>query len=277
MNMLKTIESTIAGILEGAFGRVFRSEVRPVELARKLAREMDQHRTESLSHVYAPNEFSIWLSSRDRARYEGVEAEVIDELCAYLLEHARREDLILTSAPRISFHTDPRLALGEFGIQAQPARSSRAASAAASPAREASARAQPAANVPGSEPPPPVAEGGSSQTMIYSRSARVRGPLEQARALRSKRAQLLHEGRPLSVPVNGGTIGRSRSCEIVLSDIGISRKHAELRPSGERWTIADLGSTNGLRVNGVTVTGSQPIESGDRIELGSTELVFELA
>ena len=273
MNMLKTIENTIAGVLEGAFGRVFRSEVRPVELARKLAREMDQHRTESLSHVYAPNEFSVWLSPRDRVRYEGVEAEVIDELCAYLLEHARREDLILTSAPLISFHTDRRLALGEFGIQAQPARSSRAASAAASPAREASPRGQPAA----SEPLPSAAEGGSSQTMIYSSSARVRGPLEQARALRSKRAQLLLDGRPLSVPANGGTIGRSRSCDIVLSDVGISRQHAELRPSGEGWTIADLGSTNGLRVNGVTVTGSQPVESGDRIGLGSTELVFELA
>ena len=62
----------------------------------------------------------------------------------------------------------------------------------------------------------------------------------------------------------------------MLSDVGISRQHAELRPSGEGWTIADLGSTNGLRVNGVTVTGSQPIESGDRIGLGSTELVFEL-
>src|SRR5207249_6687391 len=72
---LKTIENTIAGVLEGAFGRVFRSEVRPVELARKLAREMDQHRTESLSHVYAPNEFSVWLSPRDRARYEGVRSE----------------------------------------------------------------------------------------------------------------------------------------------------------------------------------------------------------
>ena len=178
MSMLKTIENTIAGVLEGAFGRVFRSEVRPVELARKLAREMDQHRTESLSRVYAPNEFSVWLSPRDRERYEGVEAEVIDELCAYLLEHARREDLILTSAPLISFHTDRRLALGEFGIQAQPARSSRAASAAASPAREPSQ----------SEPLPPATEGGSSQTMIYSRSARVRGPLEQAHALRSKRA-----------------------------------------------------------------------------------------
>ncbi|TMK99231.1 MAG: DUF2662 domain-containing protein [Actinobacteria bacterium] len=277
MNMLKTIESTIAGILEGAFGRVFRSEVRPVELARKLAREMDQHRTESLSHVYAPNEFSVWLSPRDRARYEGVEAEVIDELCAYLLEHARREDLILVLAPRISFHTDPRLALGEFGIQAQPARSSRAASAGEPAARGPSQGAQPAPSGQAQEPLPSAGEGGSSQTMIYSTSARVRGPLEQARALRSKRAQLLLEGRPLSVPLSGGTIGRSRSCDIVLSDSGVSRKHAELRPSGEGWTIADLGSTNGLRVNGVTVTGSLGIEPGDRIELGSTELVFELA
>src|SRR5438105_4301448 len=119
MNVLKSVETTIANLLEGAFGRIFRSEVRPVELARKLAREMDEHRTESLSRTYAPNEFAVWLSPSDRARYEGVEHEVIDELCAYLLEHARREDLILSSPPHIAFHTDDRLALGEFGIQAQ--------------------------------------------------------------------------------------------------------------------------------------------------------------
>ena len=91
-----------------------------MELARKLAREMDEHRTQSVSRVYAPNEYSVWLSPQDRARYEGVEHEVIDELCAYLLEHARRENLILSSpARRSSFHTDEGLTLGEFGIQAQ--------------------------------------------------------------------------------------------------------------------------------------------------------------
>ncbi len=77
-----------------------------MELARKLAREMDEHRTASVSRVYAPNEYSVWLSPQDRARYEGVEHEVIDELCGYLLEHARREELILASPPLISFHTD---------------------------------------------------------------------------------------------------------------------------------------------------------------------------
>ena len=99
MNVLKSVETTIANLVEGAFGRMFRSEVRPMELARKLAREMDEHRTASVSRVYAPNEYSVWLSPQDRARYEGVEEEVIEELCAYLLEHARREELILASPP----------------------------------------------------------------------------------------------------------------------------------------------------------------------------------
>src|SRR6476659_8668302 len=119
MNMLKTIESTIAGILEGAFGRVFRSEVRPVELARKLAREMDQHRTVSVSRTYVPNEYVVWLSPQDRTRYEGATDEVAGELSAYLLEHARRERVSLVSTPKIQFRTDEALQLGEFGIQAR--------------------------------------------------------------------------------------------------------------------------------------------------------------
>ncbi len=109
MNPLKSLETTIASLVEGGFGRLFRTEVRPMELARKLAREMDEHRTASVSRVYAPNEYSVWLSPEDRARYDGVEHEVIDELCGYLLEHARREELILASPPLISFHTDERL------------------------------------------------------------------------------------------------------------------------------------------------------------------------
>ena len=62
MNPLKSLETTLASLVEGAFGRVFRSEVRPMELARKLAREMDEHRTASVSRVYAPNEYAVWLS-----------------------------------------------------------------------------------------------------------------------------------------------------------------------------------------------------------------------
>jgi hypothetical protein len=253
MNLLKSVETTIANLLEGAFGRAFRSEVRPMELARKLAREMDEHRTVSVSRVYAPSEYSVYLSPEDRARYEGVEEDVIDELCAYLLEHARREDLVLASHPRISFHTDERLALGEFGIQAVLVRP----------------------EVHSEEPRPPKEPEEHGQTMIYSTSARLARPLEEA-GRRPPRALLAVDGRRLLVPPAGGTIGRGRDCDVVLEDSGISRRHAEIRPSGDGWTLEDLGSTNGVLVNGEKLTGARALSAGDRVELGSTEIVFEV-
>jgi hypothetical protein len=254
MNLLKSVETTIANLVEGAFGRVFRSEVRPMELARKLTREMDAHRTVSVSRVYVPNEYSIWLSPEDRARYDGVEHEVIDELCAYLLEHARRENLIMASAPQIDFQTDERLALGEFGIQARLVRA--------------------AGHADEHAPPAPEAHG---QTMIYSTSARVGGAVEEAQARRRPPRAFLSVGsRRLLIPPGGGVIGRSRDCELVLEDAGISRRHAELRPNGDGWTIADLGSTNGVLLNGREVRAAQPLQGGDRLDLGSTEILFEL-
>ncbi|HEX4627169.1 MAG TPA: DUF3662 and FHA domain-containing protein [Gemmatimonadales bacterium] len=257
MNLFKSVESTIAGLVEGAFGRVFRSEVRPIELARKLAREMDAHRTVSVSRTYVPNEYSVWLSPQDRARYEGVEHEVVDELSAYLLEHARREELILASNPVIVFHTDEQLSLGEFGIQARLVR----------PEDHSEAHAT----------PPQLDPEQHGKTMIYSTSARVGGPVEEAHARRpSARALLAVGGRRLLVPPGGATLGRSRDCEIVLDDAGISRRHARISPERGRWTIEDLGSTNGVLVNGSEIRGAQTLQPGDRVELGSTEIVFEV-
>jgi len=268
MNPLRALETRIAGLLEGAFGRVFRSEVRPIELAHKLAREMDEHRTTSVSRTYAPNEYSVWLSPEDRARYEGVEQEVIEELCAYLLEHARREELILASRPLISFHTDESLSLGEFGIQARLVRvSDRAEEHSAAAAAQA-----PVGEAPAVEP---IDEHG--QTMIYSTSARMRAPLQESRArARSRRALLTVGGRRLALSAQGGVVGRSRDCDIVLEDTGVSRHHAELRPSERGWTVRDLGSTNGVQVNGQDIRGTHPLQPGDRLRLGSTELVFDL-
>ncbi|HST55633.1 MAG TPA: DUF3662 and FHA domain-containing protein [Solirubrobacteraceae bacterium] len=256
MNILRTLENTIAGFVEGAFGRAFRSEVRPLELARKLAREMDEHRAVTVARVYAPNEFGVWLSPEDRERYEGVEQEVIDELGAHLLEHARREELVLVSKPVIVFHTDEQLALGEFGIQAKLVRGEDQDDEDQSQADE-----QP---------------GEHGRTMIYSTSARVGGAVEQARVQRGARALLSVGGRRLLVPPRGAVVGRSRECDVVLDDSGVSRQHAEVRPEAEGWVVEDLGSTNGVRVNGRQIVGAHVIHQGDRIELGSTEMEFEL-
>jgi pSer/pThr/pTyr-binding forkhead associated (FHA) protein len=91
-----------------------------------------------------------------------------------------------------------------------------------------------------------------------------------------RRALLGFDGRRLLVPPAGGTIGRSRDCDVVLDDAGVSRHHAEIRPSGSGWTVADLGSTNGVMVNGRNIRGAHALEPGDRLELGSTEILFEL-
>jgi Protein of unknown function (DUF3662)/FHA domain len=274
MNPLRALETRIANLVEGVFGRVFRSEVRPIELAHKLAREMDEHRTASVSRTYAPNEYLVWLSPEDRARYEGVEHEVIEELCAYLLEHARREDLILASQPLISFHTDDALSLGEFGIQVRLVRAGGHSDDRSAPSPgEPVLGAAPAEG--GGQPVEPLDEHG--QTMIYSTSARVRGPVEQAQARRPTRALLSVGGRRLPVPPEGGVLGRSRDCDIVLEDTGVSRRHAELRSDGGAWTVTDLGSTNGVRVNGQDIHGAHPLRTGDRLQLGSTEIVFDIS
>jgi hypothetical protein len=253
MSVLRNLESKLAGLVEGTFGRVFKTEVRPVEIARRLAKEMEEHRTVSVSRTYVPNEYAVWLSPEDRARFEGVEREVIDELSAYLLEHARRERLAMVSRPVIDFRTDERLSLGEFGIQARLVRQD--------PAR-----------------PDSVEQADHGHTMVYSTAARAQEELHEARAARTGRPFLVAEGRRFPVPPGGAVIGRSRDCDVVLGDSNVSRRHAQVRPAGgDGWTIEDLGSTNGVRVNGRPVDRATRLEPGDRLEIGTVDVRFEVA
>jgi hypothetical protein len=262
MSVLRTLESKIAGLVEGTFSRAFRSEVRPVEIARKLAREMEEHKSSSLSRTYVPHEYRVFLSPRDRERFSGYESALADELSGYLLEHARREGLTLMGRPAIEFETDPQLGLGEFGIQ----------TGIVQPPHE-----EPPAGQPEPEPqPPPVGAPGPGRTMIYSTAGRLSEPLEERARSRAATALLLLDGRRLVVGAEGVTIGRSRGCDIVLDDPNVSRRHAEIRPRGGSWVLVDLGSTNGSRLNGRSVEGSEVVKPGDEIELGSTRLTFEL-
>ena len=70
------------------------------------------------------------------------------------------------------------------------------------------------------------------------------------------------------------TIGRSRECDVVIDDPNISRKHAEVRRTIEGWTVVDLGSTNGIKVNGRRVREAV-LSPGDEITLGLVSLGFE--
>lgn len=250
MSVLRSLEEKLAGLVEGTFSRAFKSEVRPVEIARKLAREMDQHKVVSLSRTYVPNEYTVWLSPQDREQFSGYEDDLRDELAAYLLEHARRERVALLTRPEVGFKTDERLRLGEFGIQARLVRPDDAG--------EGAVRAE------------------EGHTMVYSVAERLNEPLAAPNPRRS-RAQLRHEGRAIVLGSGGVVIGRSRECDVVVEDENVSRRHCEVRPSGGSWTVRDLGSTNGVKVNGRRIDGAQSLKPGDRIELGVSTLTFEQA
>jgi len=265
MSVLRNLESKLAGLVEGTFGRVFRTEVRPEELARRLAREMDEHRTVSLSRTYAPHEYVVHLSPRDRENYAGIEAQVADELSGYLLEHARAERLALVATPVIAFRTDERLGLGEFGIEA----------------RLVQVREEPPAPAPAPPPAPsrPRVAEPSGETMVTSGAERAREQRDEARAARRSRAILAAEGKRFAIGPTGAVIGRSRECDVVLADSNVSRRHARI-VFGEdgAWTVEDLGSTNGVHVNGARVPAASPtpLRSGDRLDIGTVSARFEV-
>lgn len=251
MSLLRSLESKFASLVEGTFSRAFRAEVRPVEIARKLSREMEENKSFSVSRAYVPNEYRVFLSTKDRERFSGYESALAAELAGYLLEHARRERLSLLSRPVVEFETDDRLRLGQFGIQTRVVQ-------------------------PPAEPERARAEDESGRTMIHSASSRVSQQLEERAQPRVQSALLVVEGRRVVVGPAGASLGRSRRCDVVLNDPNVSREHAEIRPRGGWWMLADLGSTNGSSVNGRRIERPEVVRPGDEIELGTSVIRFEL-
>jgi Protein of unknown function (DUF3662)/FHA domain len=252
--VLRAIEHKIEALFEGIFGRAFRTNVQPVELARKLAKEMDDHRTISVSRVYVPNEYTVYLSPDDRDQFESYEASLKGELQDYLAEHARREQYALMTPPRVLMETDGDLDIGEFGIATRMVQSERGRR--------------------GGDEPEEQLEPGA--TMIYKPKTPV--PTQAVSAaelgLSEEVVALVFDGARREVKERRVVIGRSRDCDIQLSDVNVSRRHAELRQEGASYWIVDLGSTNGTEVNGKRVKRAK-LRDGDTIMLGSTELTFE--
>lgn len=81
--------------------------------------------------------------------------------------------------------------------------------------------------------------------------------------------------REYELPVGRFLIGRSETCELLIDDPLVSRQHAALQVDEFGVTLEDLGSRNGVRVNGTIVSGSQRLAVGDRLGVGSSE--FSLA
>lgn len=236
MSVLRNLEQKLAGLVEGGFGRAFRTEVGVSEIARRLAREMDEHREGSSSRPTAPADYVVWLSVQDYEAFRGREAEVTGELAGFLLEHARAERLTLPSSPTIELAIDENLGLGEFGIETLEV---------------AELDSEPP--VPSQEPPAPV---------------EPREPVEG-------RALLDIEGTRFTVAPAGTLVGRSRDCDVVLEDPDVSRRHARILLAADgSWLVEDLGSTNGVAVNGGRISGPHPLANGDQVTFGKVSGSF---
>jgi hypothetical protein len=252
MSVLRNIESKLESLFEGVFGRAFRTNVQPVELARKLIKEMDDHKNVSVSRVYVPNEYTVYLSAGDHEQFASYEAQLRDELAEYLAEHARRENYVLLTPPTVLLEVDEDLDLGVFGIATRMVQKGKAG--------EPEGAAEPNA------------------TMIYKPSAPVPQPTEAASpvelGLQREIAVLSWDGARHEVSERRVVLGRSKDADLQVADPNVSRRHAELRQEGATYWLVDLDSTNGVEVKGKRVKRLK-LEDGTRFTIGSTEITFE--
>lgn len=267
MSVLRRIENSIEAVVERGFRRAFRSTLQPVELARKLAREMDDHKTVSVAKIYVPNEYTVFLSSDDHTAFQSYEGALTAELASYLEAHARGSGYSLITAPVVSLECDSDLRTGEFGIACRMAD----VPAGTPPAAVESLADEPPPAAPAPGPSAPVANsalaGVSGTQVISAADARA--------ALNAASMTLVMNGVRTRLSKRVTTLGRSRDRDLVVPDPNVSRAHCEIRHVGYDYFLIDLDSTNGVEVNGQMVT-RHALADGDRIVIGTTELRVEM-
>ena len=216
--VLRNFERRLERIVEGAFSRAFKSGLRPVEIGRRLTREMDDSRSVGVrGGTVVANHFTVNLSQQDADEFAQVTDTMQRELADLARDHAREEDYTFMGPVEILFEVDPKMRIGAFSVEAR--------------LREG--------------------DGGAGAGSI-----------------------VLPSGERFVLGDTIVTIGRLPESVLVLEDPNVSRQHAEIRPSGNGFVLADLGSTNGSKVNGIKVS-ERVLQDGDEITFGSTSFRFE--
>ena len=253
MSVLRNIESKLESLFEGVFGRAFRTNVQPVELARKLIKEMDDHRNVSVSRVYVPNEYTVFLSPGDREQFSSYELQLTDELAEYLAEHARRENYVLLDAAARGARHRRRPRRRRLRHRHADGADGEGESRRAVAARRRQARRWSTSRRAG----PQATEAASPVELGIEREIVV----------------LTWDGQRHEIGKRRVVLGRSKDADLQLADPNASRRHAELRQEGATYWLIDLDSTNGVEVKGKRVKRVK-LEDGTRFTIGSTEITF---
>ncbi len=215
---LRSFEKRLERMVEGTFSRIFRSGLRPVELGRRLIREMEDGRSVGVrGKTIVPNYFVVHLSEEDHDRFAEVDESLSRELADAAREHAADEGYRFMGPVQVVLMGDPSIRMGSFDIAA-------------------SLKEGPGGVGPGS--------------------------------------LVLPDGQRVELGSDPVVIGRLGTCDIAVDDRNVSREHTEVRAQGDGYVVADLGSTNGTRVND-EVVGEVALVDGDVIGIGSLSLRFE--
>jgi hypothetical protein len=242
VGVLEAFERRLGGLVEGAFAKVFKGDVQPAEIAVALQREADAHKkVVGQDRVLVPNEYAVDLSAHDYSRIEEWAEPLGEELATMVREHAAESGYSFVGPVTVAFEQKSGIGTGVFKVHS----------------RVAAPEGQAAIPVPATSPGPrPAADG--------SLPRRPRLILSMAG---DETAYFL--SHPVTV------IGRATESDVRLDDSGVSRRHAELRYAGGQVELIDLGSTNGVTVNG-TPAARAILQDGDRIDIGATPIIFRL-
>jgi hypothetical protein len=266
------IERFFERLFERPSARLFRARLQPVQLQRRIERAMEAERLATADRTLVPNRFVVHLNPVDLDGFGDMTASLASELADGALVFARARRYTLVDRPRVTLYADPNVERADIRVTARfadpIAGQQRVADVSSEDGDERDRGA--VATVPDRGTGGPRTVGVRSDTMVFT-VPRPSAPAARLRIIARDGGELVHE-----FDGSGLSIGRAVDNDLVLPDSRVSRHHARI--VGRRGTLvyADLGSTNGSRVNGVQV-GELVLGAGDRIELGDTIIVVEVA
>ncbi|MFD3413794.1 FhaA domain-containing protein [Streptomyces cyaneofuscatus] len=282
MGVMKRFEQRLEGLVNGTFAKVFKSEVQPVEIAGALQRECDNNATIwNRERTVVPNDFIVELSTPDYERLSPYSGQLGDELSGLVRDYAKQQRYTFMGPIKVHLEKADDLDTGLYRVRSrtlassssqldQPDHAQRPAPGRPAPQAPGGYGYPPAAAPPMPAAPPPGA-GRPSAPASDRRPPAGPGALPDAQVRRwieinGTRHQI---SRPTLV------MGRSTDADVRIDDPGVSRRHCEIR-TGTPSTIQDLGSTNGIVVDGQHTTRAT-LRDGSRIVVGNTTIVYRQA
>ncbi|MEV0491008.1 FhaA domain-containing protein [Streptomyces atratus] len=288
MGVMKRFEQRLEGLVNGTFAKVFKSEVQPVEIAGALQRECDNNATIwNRERTVVPNDFIVELSAPDYERLSPYSGQLGDELSGLVRDYAKQQRYTFMGPIKVHLEKAEDLDTGLYRVRSRTLASSSSQQGQQAPqdhpgqpgpGHGRSAAPQPTGGYgypPSSVPPmpaaPPPGSGRPGAPTTDRRPPAAPGPMPSAQVRRwieinGTRHQI---SRPTLV------LGRSTDADVRIDDPGVSRRHCEIR-TGTPSTIQDLGSTNGIVVDGQHTTRAT-LRDGSRIVVGSTTIVYRQA